>query len=74
MQTHPKEYWVNVYPGYSVGDKHSSRLIAERSDGGTSIYRIHVKMKEVNSGIGKFKPKYEWLQPAEHYSKLFDVM
>lgn len=81
-----KEFWVNVYEYETVKNTqfYSHRFKSKnqadhrgilrkivRPDS-KCIYRIHVKMKEVNSGIGKFKPKYEWQQPNEHYSKLFE--
>ena len=50
-----QEYWVNVYPGYSYGDKLPTRLIAAERDGGASIYRIHVKMKPAEP----LKPIYD---------------
>jgi len=48
-----KEYWVNVYKNYIIGDKHINRNSAIVAIHITPIiYRIHVKMKEP-------KPKYE---------------
>lgn len=49
-----QEYWVNVYPGYLMGDKLPTQLIAAQRDGGASIYRIHVKM---DGGYNKRKIK-----------------
>lgn len=49
-----KEYWVNVYENYIIGDKHINRNSAIVASHITSIiYRIHIKMKE------PVKPKYE---------------
>lgn len=48
-----KEYWVNVYENYIIGDKHINRNSAIVASHITPIiYRIHVKIKEP-------KPKYD---------------
>ncbi len=71
-----KEYWVNVYEeisprnlyqcAKSISREYAAQLSGENRFGycGKTLYRIHVKMKEL-------KPKYEYVeQPQElSYSK-----